>query len=253
MLPQAHRSLGVLDLESGLPFGGSPPPLPGWILNPATFDFPIISETVAGAGVENVVRGDQTLEPAFAAAAERLVKRGAVAISSTCGFTIRHQSAVAASVKVPVALSSLLLLPTLIRQLPPSAKIAVLTFDSTHCGEDLLGVDDPADRARIVVGGIEGGIHWRNELMRPPPPADVAAIKSDAIACITRIRAAHPEIAAVLFECTSFLLVASSIRHITKLPVYDITSLCRMMFTSTEYGVFARCNNDQRRKGVEEG
>lgn len=45
----------------------------------------------------------------------------------------------AASVTVPVALSSMLLLPTLIRQLPASAKIAVLTYDSTTFGDDMLG------------------------------------------------------------------------------------------------------------------
>lgn len=88
------------------------------MLNPETFDFATISETVAGAWVENVVRGDPALEPAYVAAARRLVERGAVAITSTCGFSIRHQAAVAASVNVPVIMSSLLLLPALLRQLP---------------------------------------------------------------------------------------------------------------------------------------
>lgn len=58
---------------------------------------------------------------------------------------------------VPVVMSSLLLLPALLRQLLGSAKIAVLTYDSTHLNENLLGVNDPADRARIVIGGVEGG------------------------------------------------------------------------------------------------
>jgi hypothetical protein len=66
------------------------------MVNPATFEFPVISETVTGAWVENVVRGDPALEPAYIAAARRLVERGAIAISSNCGFSIRHQPAVAA-------------------------------------------------------------------------------------------------------------------------------------------------------------
>lgn len=223
------RSLGILHLERGLPPGGqSPAPLPGSILNPATFDFPVVVETVAGAWVENVVRGDPALEPAYVAAARRLADRGAVAISSTCGFSIRHQGAVAASVGVPVAMSSLLLLPALLRQLPPCAKIAVLTYDSTCLGENLLGVDDPAERARIVVGGIEGGKYWHDELKRPPPPTDAAAIEKDVAACVARLRVAHPKIAVLLFECAGFPVVAPAIRRIAKLPVYDITNLCRM-------------------------
>jgi hypothetical protein len=202
------------------------------MVNPATFDFPVISETVTGAWAENVVRGDPALEPAYIAAARRLVERGAIAISSNCGFSIRHQPAVAASVNVPVAMSSLLLLPALLRQLPRRAKIAILTYDSAHCADDLLGVNDPAERARIVIGGIEGGEFWHNELKRPVPPTSVASIEKDVAACVARLRAAHPEIAIILFECAGFPLVAPAIRRLTKLPVYDITSLCRATLAS---------------------
>ncbi|MGY3424359.1 hypothetical protein ACVWZW_004834 [Bradyrhizobium sp. F1.13.4] len=202
------------------------------ILNPSTFNFPVIAETVAGAWVENVVRGDPGLEPAYVAAARRLVERGAVAISSTCGFSIRHQRAIAASVDVPVAMSSLLLIPTLLRQVPPEAKIGVLTYDSTHCGEELLGVDDPGERARIVIGGIEGGKFWHDELRRPPPPIDVTSIETDVGARIESLRDAYPEIATILFECAAFPMVAAAIRRRVKLPVYDITDLCRLMIAS---------------------
>lgn len=233
MTSQTPRSLGILTLERGVPAGTKPPtPPPGSMLNSASFSFPTISETVTGAWVENVVRGDATLEPAYIAAARRLVGRGAVAISSTCGFSIRHQPAVAASVNVPVVMSSLLLLQALLRQLPLPAKIALLTYDSTHCGEDLIGLNEPTERARILIGGIEGGKFWQDELKRPAPPIDVAAIETDVAACVARLRAAHPEIAAILFECAAFPMVAPAIRRIAKLPVYDITDLCRMTMAS---------------------
>lgn len=233
MTSQTLPPLGVLCLERGSLPGSAPPTAPaGSMRSSATFDFPIITETVPGAWVENVVRGDPALEPAFVAAARHLLEQGAVAISSTCGFSIRHQAAVAASVNVPVAMSSLLLLPSLLRQFPPSAKIAVLTYDSTHCTEDLLGINDPAERARVVVGGIEGGKFWHDELKRPAPPLDIAAMESDVAGCITRLRTAHPEIATVLFECAGFPIIAPSIRRMAKLPVYDITDLCRMTMAS---------------------
>lgn len=233
MMSQNARSLGVLTLERGVPPDGKTPrPASGSMLNPTTFDFPTIVETVTGAWVENVVRGDPELEPAFIAAARRLVERGAVAVTASCGFSVRHQSAVAASVNVPVAMSSLLLLPALLRQLPPRTKIAVLTYDSAYCSEDLLGVEDPAERARIVIGGIEGGKFWHDELKRPAPPLDVGAIETDVAACIARLRAAHPQIAAILFECTAFAIVAPAIRRIVKLPIYNITDLCRMTMAS---------------------
>lgn len=233
MASQTPRSLGILHLERGLAPGAKPPtPVPGSMLNPASFEFPTIVETVAGAWVENVVRGDPALEPAFIDAARRLVERGAVAVSSTCGFSVRHQAAVAASVNVPVVMSSLLMLPALLRQLPPLGKIAVLTYDSAHCSEDLLGINDPHERQKIVIGGIEGGKFWHDEMKRPAPPTDVAAIESDVAACIARLVAEHPHIATILFECAAFPAVAPAIRRISKLPVYDIAGLCRMTMAS---------------------
>ncbi len=234
MRSQSPPYLGILNLERGdLPDAPPPEAWPGSLLNPtATFHFPVLAETVARAWVENVVRGDPALEPAFIAAARRLVHRGAVAITSTCGFSIRHQAAVAASVNVPVVMSSLLLLPALLRQFPAAAKIAVLTYDSSHCGEDLLGVHDPRERARIVVGGIEGGKFWHDEMKQPAPPIDVVGMEQDVTGCVARLRAKHPEIAAILFECAGFPMVATAIRQIVDLPVYDITDLCRMTMAS---------------------
>ncbi|RZN06382.1 hypothetical protein CWO91_29495 [Bradyrhizobium genosp. SA-3] len=125
-------------------------------------------------------------------------------------------------------MSSLLLVPALLRQLPRFAKIAVLTYDSRYCGDDLLGLDNPMERARIIVGGIEGGKFWHDELKRPVPPTDVTAIETDVVGCIRKLRRQHPEIATILCECAAFPLVAPAIRRTTKLPVYDITDLCRM-------------------------
>ncbi|MER8492704.1 hypothetical protein NKH53_31625 [Mesorhizobium australicum] len=221
------RSLGILSLDQGQEFedtyaSGST----------VSTNLPVISELVEGALVERVVRGDMALEPAYVTAAKRLVERGAVAISSDCGFAVRYQKAVASSVNVPVAMSSLLLLPTLISQSPPSTKIGVVTYDSTCFSESLLGLNDSAERDRVVVGGIEGSKYWHDQKKHPAPPDDVEVLEGDISASIMRMRAAHPEIAYILFECTGFPLVAPAVRRSTQLPVYDIVVLRRMLISS---------------------
>lgn len=228
MTYSARPVLGILELERGTaPEASRPEPFPLSIRHPETFDFPVLFETVAGAWVENVVRGDPAMERPYIDAARRLVERGATVISSNCGFSIRHQKAISASVNVPVVMSSLLLLPGLLRQLPPDGKIAVLTYDSAHCGEDLLGLDDPADSQRVVIGGIEGGEFWQNEMKQPVPPTSAKSIEADVVACIDRLLAGHPAISAVLLECAGFPVAAPAVRTRTGLPVYDIASLCR--------------------------
>ncbi|MER8671591.1 hypothetical protein NKH45_31430 [Mesorhizobium sp. M1156] len=224
--------LGILDLESGWPPRVAPPSPQGSMMSSANFDLPVITETVEGAWVDAVVRGDNALEPTFVAAAQRLVERGAVAISSYCGAAIRHQAALAAAVNVPVVTSSLIMVPMLLRQLPPPTKLAVITADSRVFAEDWLGLSDPIDRARIVVGGIEGGKLMQNEAMCPPQPTDIADIETDIAACVARLRATNPDIAALLFSCTLFPPATPKIRRMVGLPVYDITTLCRMTLQS---------------------
>jgi hypothetical protein len=233
MTPATTPSLGILNLERGLPPGVPQPARPGSLLNPTTYDFPVIQETVEGAWVDRVLSGDPSLEPACIAAAHRLVERGAVAITANCGFFIRHQAAVAGSVKVPVVMSALLMLPGLLRQVPKQSKIAVLTADSRNLGKDLLiGAEEPAERARLVIGGIEGGELLCNEMKRPPVLTEVASIDKDVLDCMSRLREEHRGIGAILCECTAFPLIAPALRRLTKLPVYDITTLCKMMLAS---------------------
>lgn len=225
--------LGILELDEGRPprapcLG----PRAGSFLNPATFSRPIITEMVKGALPEIVIRGDASLEEACVTAARRLVARGAHVISADCGFFIRHQAAISAAVDVPVVTSSLLLIPMLLRQLPRRKKIAVLTADSRHCSEDLLGLETCADRARVVIGGIEDGDYMRNTLARPFVRTDLDQIEREVHACVARLHAEHPEIGMLLFECTGFPVVTKALRRTVGLPIYDITDLCRLTIAS---------------------
>ncbi|MBB6305149.1 MULTISPECIES: hypothetical protein [Rhizobium] len=226
---QTNLTLGILELDEGLT-ADSPPfaPREGSLFHPGTFNRPVITEMVEGALAEVIIPGAASLESACIAAAERLVARGAGVITADCGFFIRHQQAISAAVNVPVVTSSLLLIPALLRQLAPQKKLAVLTADSRHCSEDLLGIENPADRKRVVVGGIEGGVYVRNALARPFVRTDVGQIEREVGDRIVQLRGDHPDIAMILFECTGFSTVASALRSKTGLPIYDITDLCRL-------------------------
>ncbi|WP_436258124.1 hypothetical protein [Mesorhizobium caraganae] len=149
-------------------------------------------------------------------------------ISADCGFFIRHQAVLSAAVDVPVVTSSLLLIPALLRQLAPQKKLAVISADSRYCTVDLFGIENPTDRARVVVGGIEEGQYVKNALARPFIQTDLEQIEQEVGACIEQLRTRHPSIAMLLFECTGFPCVAAAIRRTTLLPVYDITDLCRL-------------------------
>ncbi|ADV14782.1 hypothetical protein Mesau_05773 [Mesorhizobium australicum WSM2073] len=236
MVLQGRRPvLGILELDEGLaPDGAFLIAREGSMLHPATFDGPIIMEIVEGAFAETIVRGEPSLrlKDACVAAARRLVERGADVISADCGFFVRYQAAVAAAVNIPVVMSSLLLVPALLRQLSPAQKLAVVAADSRHCTEDLLGIEKPVDRSKVVVGGIEGGMFVGNAFARPYIQTDVGQIESEVAACVAQLRSEHSEIGTLLFECTAFPSIKNALRRITGLPIYDITDLCRLTLAS---------------------
>lgn len=230
---QDRHTFGILELDDGLPAESHlRVPRPGSLFHPMTFGHQVLTEIVHGAWPDLIIRGDTSIQGACVAAARRLADRGAGVISADCGFFIRHQQAIAAAVNVPVVTSSLLLVPSLLRQLRSDRKLAVVTADSTHFGEDLLGLDCPTERARVVVGGIEGGEYLSNSVMRPPLLTSVSQIEKEVTECIVKLRTAHPDIALLLLECTGFPYVANAIRLSTGLPVYDITDLCRLAIAS---------------------
>lgn len=106
----------------------------------------------------------QSLEGPYIAAARH--SGGAVAIGSNCGFSIRYPVAVAASVRVPVMASSY---SSCLRWC--ASQNRDLTHDSAHPGQW------PSVRPIIVIGGIGAGKFWQDELKRPAPPVNVAAIE----------------------------------------------------------------------------
>ncbi|MGY4412244.1 hypothetical protein ACVWW4_003980 [Bradyrhizobium sp. LB7.1] len=227
MESQRTSCLGILDLEPN-PGMTPPSPRPGSLLSPATYGFPVIMEIVKGVRADAVMSGNHALEPAFIEAAQRLVERGAVVVGCNCGFAARHQAAVAAAVKVPVVMSSLVMLPALLRQLPRAAQLAIVTSDSRPFTDDLLKISDPLDRARIVIGDTQGGKMSQHASMTPPRQTSIADIEEDVAACVARLHAAHPRIAALLFTCTGFPTITPAIRRVTGLPIYDITTVCRV-------------------------
>ncbi|MBX4962637.1 hypothetical protein [Rhizobium binae] len=224
--PESGRTLGVLITE-----GGSMLP-PGYVANPETFDFPIITERVEGAHMDRLWARDPSIEHALIVAAERLVERGAIALTSDCGLFSWHQSAVATAVNVPVVLSSLPLLPLLLRQTAASRKVGLLSVSlPSPYDEETLGLRSQTDRSRVVFGGCEGAYE---QSVKTCSPAEVTlsekmtGLEADVIAGATRLRASHPDIAAILLTCTAFPCVAPTLRKQIGLPVYGITDLCRL-------------------------
>ncbi|TIT93060.1 MAG: hypothetical protein E5V63_27320 [Mesorhizobium sp.] len=212
-------TIGVLCLSNGGNYTGEDPDFAPGLVDPSRYKLTPLYRQIPGAWASNVVAGDPSCEIEYVKAAQALVREGANAITCDCGFTVRYQQAIAEAVPVPVSTSSLLLLPTLLANLPETKKIAVITADSRCLDADILariGIDSPS---RLVIEGLEGTDTY-NYMWDADGRIDPKRVLADIDNIIT-ILSRHDDIGAILCECTILVRVSGRIRRATSLPVYD--------------------------------
>ena len=211
--------LGILMLEARFPR------IPGDMGNAGTWPFPVLYRVVRGASPERVVlQGARGLLPDFVAAAQDLVAQGAEAITTNCGFLSLFQREIAAAVGVPVATSSLMQVPWVQATLPPGKRVGVLTVSKgslTPAHLEAAGV--PLD---TPVMGTEGGREFFRVLIKADSvDMDVALAERDILEAGAALVAAHPEVGAIVLECTNMPPYAAALQAALGLPVFDIYSL----------------------------
>ncbi|WP_407123170.1 aspartate/glutamate racemase family protein [Bradyrhizobium sp. STM 3561] len=165
---------------------------------------------------------------AYISTAKDLVREGAVAITSNCGFTLKFQSAMTEALPVPVSMSSLLLLPYLIATI--KGRIGILTFDSRPLIADLLKLAGVRSNERVAVAGIENSETWR-VMSEPENNCTVEQLTNDVLSAIAVMRKRYDDIEAILFECAGFPIAAQQVREQTNLPVFDAVANARLLMS----------------------
>ena len=224
-------SVGILMLDTRFPR------IPGDMGNAATFPFPVRYERVSGADPDLVVRrGAAGLLPAFLEGAQRLEREGVGAITTNCGFLVKFQREIAASVRVPVFTSSLLLVPLVHRLLPPGRRVGIMAVNAgTLTAEHLAGAGIGGD-IPIAVAGMETEKEFTRVLLGNELVLDVDVAREEHVRVARRLVAEHGDIGAVVLECTNMPPYTADIQRETGLPVFDIVSLVTMVHAALAAG-----------------
>jgi Asp/Glu/Hydantoin racemase len=229
-------AVGILMLDTRFPR------IPGDMGNATTFDFPVRYHRIAGAEPDRVVReGAAALLPSFIEGARFLEREGVGAISTNCGFLAKFQSELAAAVRVPVFTSSLLLVPLVQRMLAPSRAVGILTVDASSLTPAHLAGAGIGPEIPVVVAGLETEKEFTRALLDNLLELDVAAARREHLRVVRRMVAEHPEIGALVLECTNMPPYRAAIQRETGLPVFDIVSLVRMVHDALAAGLPPRC------------
>lgn len=203
--------LGLLMLDTAFPR------VPGDAGHLASWRMPVLTAVVAGASARRVVQqGDAALLQPFIDAAQGLVARGVVALTTSCGFLVQFQAALQAALPVPVWTSSLLLLPALERP-------GVITVDAASLGTaHLLAAGADAD---TPVEGLAPGCSLQTTLLQDRPVLDGPAAEADVVAAALRLVRRHPEVAHLVLECTNMPPYAAAVQAATGRPVHHLLSM----------------------------
>ena len=211
--------LGILMLEARFPR------IHGDMGNGGTWPFPVLYRVVRGASPEKVVlEGARGLLPDFLEAARELVAQGAEAITTNCGFLSLFQREIAAAVGVPVATSSLLQVPWVQAMLPPGQRVGLVTVSGGSLSPaHLEAAGVPLD---IPTEGTESGREFFRVLIKAEKDdMDVDLAERDVVEAAERLVARHPEVGAIVLECTNMPPYAAAVQRATGRPVYDIYAM----------------------------
>jgi hypothetical protein len=224
------QKVGVLLLEV------PPDDFPGSLVDPTIFPVPMLSETVKGAWVDEMLAVDPALTRPAIEAAQRLERQGATLLISNCGYFIAYRAAIQPQVSVPAAISSLLWLPHLNVLRSPGRKIGIVTFDATKLTRAHLEAAWPGlDPDALAIVGLEGTEMWKNA-GKKDSTYDFDEIWSDVRNALDRLVTAHPTVQFILVECCTLCAFVPLIRRHTGLPAYDIVALARWYLGGLDAG-----------------
>ena len=221
--------IGVIALESYFP---KPE---GHIKYPASFDFPVLYRTVEGATVGRLIseRDPALLEP-FIEAARALEREGVKAITGSCGFLALHQQAIADAVSIPVFISSLIQVPMVSRMLGSGRQVGVVVADQHALSVDHLravGIQDEP----ILVTGMQDQPQFSEVILRGERnDLDMTLFEQELTEVVAAMLAEHPSIGALVLECTDLSHFAPQLHRRFSLPVFDLTSLTRMVAATVD-------------------
>jgi hypothetical protein len=213
------HAVGIIVLNVGYPL------IPGNVANATTFPFPVRYRVIEGADIPSLLAGDRRLlEPSLAAARE-LARDGCRAIVGACGYFAKFQREMAAGLDVPAFMSSLLQVPLILAGLRTGESLGVLCASAPALDEATLGSVGVPPGSPLHVAGLQDAPAFRDAILDGQGWIDNDAVRDEVVTAAVGLVAAHPDIRAILLECSDMPPYASAVQRATGLPVWDFTTL----------------------------
>lgn len=219
--------LGIVMLDTRFPRPA------GDIGHPDTFAVPTSRRVVKGAWPDKVVQSGAGLRagrvvPAFVQVVRLMVRDGAKAITTSCGFLVLLQKELQAAVPVPVITSSLLQLPAL---LAAHAQVGVLTISASKLGaEHLRAAGVARERLKdVLIQGVDPAGEFAGAILGNRDTLNLSASEREVVAAALALKARQPALAAVVLECTNMPPYRLAVEAATGMKTYALSDDERLL------------------------
>jgi len=220
VMTQERRPLGILMLE------GKMADVPGCMACEATFPYPVVRRVVAGSRTPLTAEDAWAMLPLYVETARQLAREGVAAITANCGLIALMQRELAAAVPVPVVTSALLLVPAIHRMIG-GRRVGILTFHTSAVGERNYQASGwSAADIPVALAGVGQCESWLEFLRTKEVPAELhARLTADLVGVVRRMLDEHPDVGALVSECTMLPACLEAVREAVPLPLFDILTI----------------------------
>lgn len=219
--------IGILMLNTSFPR------IRGDIGNPESFEFPVRYKMVEEGTVGRVLdpKGDSSLIEPFVCAARALEQEGAGALFTSCGFLAIFHRELVEAVTIPVFSSSLLQVRLARSVIQKNRKIGILTASARSLtGRHFAGVG--IDDIPTVVAGMDEAAEFNRVFVRGGQALDIGRCRQEMVSVAEGLVNGHPEIGALVLECTNMAPFSDAIQAAVGLPIFDVNMLVRYAYST---------------------
>ena len=214
----AGHAIGIVHLEVCYPL------LPGNVVNATTYNFPVRYKLLRGATIPRILQADPGLLDIIIEAGRELEQEGVRAIVGACGYFANYQREVAAALDIPVFLSSLLQVPIISRALKPGQQVGILFADASAVNPNMLEACGVTSNTPVVCMGMEGESEFRS-ILKCTGEFDYDKLEQELVNRARQLVTEHPDVGAILLECSDMPPFAWAIQCAVRLPVFDFITM----------------------------
>lgn len=215
----SEATIGLIMLDTTFPR------IVGDVGNPATFPFPVRYKVVQGASPQRlVIEADQSLLQPFIEAGQSLVDKGVKGIATSCGFLALFHRELQDALPVPVFSSSLLQVHMTNTLLQPGQKTGIITARKESLTARHLEAI-AIDQYPLAIVGMDQAEEFTSVFIQGKTTLNKQQCRSEMEQVARTLLQEHPDVGAIVLECTNMGPYSKAIRNLTGLPVFDVVTM----------------------------